>query len=158
MPISLLKVEDSLTRVRAGLESRARRIEGRVGQELAAHISRPGKMLRSRFALLMAGSLGVDQEKAEGVSRAMELVHNASLLHDDCVDEADLRRGHPTPNKIFGTTVGLLLGDLAFAQGLDGELAIIDHMGSQQLHRIVAAPPEADAAASGSPAGRASDG
>ena len=124
MPISLLKVEDSLTRVRAGLDSRARRIEGRVGQELAAHISRPGKMLRSRFALLMAGTLGVDQEKAEGVSRAMELVHNASLLHDDCVDEAELRRGHPTPNKIFGTTVGLLLGDLAFAQGLEEAIDI----------------------------------
>lgn len=124
MPISLLKVEDSLTRVRAGLESRARRIEGRVGQELAAHISRPGKMLRSRFALLLAGALGVDQEKAEGVSRAMELVHNASLLHDDCVDEADLRRGHPTPNKVFGTTTGLLLGDLAFAQGLEEAIDI----------------------------------
>jgi octaprenyl-diphosphate synthase len=124
MPISLLKVEDSLTRVRAGLESRARRIEGRVGQELAAHISRPGKMLRSRFALLLAGALGVDQEKAEGVSRAMELVHNASLLHDDCVDEADLRRGHATPNKVFGTTTGLLLGDLAFAQGLEEAIDI----------------------------------
>ncbi|MBI3288703.1 MAG: polyprenyl synthetase family protein [Elusimicrobia bacterium] len=124
MPISLLKVEDSLVRVRAGLESRARRIEGRVGQELAAHISRPGKMLRSRFALLMAGALGVDQDKAEGVSRAMELVHNASLLHDDCVDEAELRRGHATPNKIFGTTVGLLLGDLAFSQGLEEAIDI----------------------------------
>lgn len=124
MPISLLKVEDSLAKVRAGLESRARRIEGRVGQELAAHISRPGKMLRSRFALLLSGALGVDQEKAEGVSRAMELVHNASLLHDDCVDEAELRRGHATPNKIFGTTVGLLLGDLAFAQGLEEAIDI----------------------------------
>jgi octaprenyl-diphosphate synthase len=124
MPISLLKVEDSLTRVRAGLESRARRIEGRVGQELAAHIARPGKMLRSRFALLLAGTLGVDQEKAEGVSRAMELVHNASLLHDDCVDEAELRRGHATPNKVFGTTTGLLLGDLAFAQGLEEAIDI----------------------------------
>lgn len=113
-----------MTRVRAGLESRARRIEGRVGQELASHIGRPGKMLRSRFALLMAGALGVDQEKAEGVARAMELVHNASLLHDDCVDEADLRRGHPTPNKIFGTTVGLLLGDLAFSQGLEEAIDI----------------------------------
>lgn len=124
MAISLLKVEDSLSRVRSGLESRARRIEGRVGQELASHISRPGKMLRSRFALLLAGALGVDQEKAEGVSRAMELVHNASLLHDDCVDEADLRRGHATPNKVFGTTTGLLLGDLAFAQGLEEAIDI----------------------------------
>jgi geranylgeranyl pyrophosphate synthase len=124
MPISLLKVEESLARVRSGLESRARRIEGRVGQELASHIARPGKMLRARFALLLAGALGVDENKAEGVARAMELVHNASLLHDDCVDEAELRRGHPTPNKVFGTTTGLLLGDLAFAQGLEEAIDI----------------------------------
>lgn len=124
MPMSLLKVEESLARVRSGLESRARRIEGRVGQELASHIARPGKMLRARFALLLAGALGADEDKAEGVARAMELVHNASLLHDDCVDEAELRRGHPTPNKIFGTTTGLLLGDLAFAQGLEEAIDI----------------------------------
>ena len=121
---TLLRLEDSLERVRAGLESRARRISGRVGEELAAHIGRPGKMLRTRFCLLLAASLGVDQEKAEAASRAMELVHNASLLHDDCVDEADLRRGQPTPNKVFGTTVGLLLGDLAFSQGLEEAIDI----------------------------------
>lgn len=119
MPISLLKVEDSLTRVRAGLESRARRIEGRVGQELASFVSRPGKMLRSRFCLLLGGALGVPEDKAEAASRALELVHNASLLHDDCVDEATLRRSYPTPNAQFNVPTALLLGDLAFSQGLE---------------------------------------
>ena len=119
MPISLLKVEDSLTRVRAGLDSRARRIEGRVGQELAAFVSRPGKMLRSRFCLLLGGALGVPEDKAEAASRALELVHNASLLHDDCVDEAALRRGYPTANAAFNVPTALLLGDLAFSQGLE---------------------------------------
>ncbi len=119
MPISLLKVEDSLTRVRAGLESRARRIEGRVGQELAAFVSRPGKMLRSRFCLLLGGALGVPEDKSEAASRALELVHNASLLHDDCVDEATLRRSHPTPNAVYNIPTALLLGDLAFSQGLE---------------------------------------
>lgn len=119
MPISLLKVEDSLTRVRAGLETRARRIEGRVGQELASFVSRPGKMLRSRFCLLLGGALGVAEDKAEAASRALELVHNASLLHDDCVDEATLRRGYPTPNSLHNIPTALLLGDLAFSQGLE---------------------------------------
>lgn len=119
MPISLLKVEDSLTRVRAGLENRARRIEGRVGQELAAFVSRPGKMLRSRFCLLLGGALGVPEDKAEAASRALELVHNASLLHDDCVDEATLRRSYPTPNAVYNIPTALLLGDLAFSQGLE---------------------------------------
>jgi geranylgeranyl pyrophosphate synthase len=119
MPLSLLKVEDSLARVRAGLETRARRIEGRVGQELAAFVSRPGKMLRSRFTILLGGALGVPEDKAEAASRALELVHNASLLHDDCVDEATLRRGYATPNATYNVPVALLLGDLAFSQGLE---------------------------------------
>src|SRR5579885_2299731 len=119
MPLSLLKMEDSLARVRAGLEGRARRIEGRVGQELASFVSRPGKMLRSRFCLLLGGALGVPEEKAEASARALELVHNASLLHDDCVDEATLRRSYPTPNALFNIPTALLLGDLAFSQGLE---------------------------------------
>lgn len=121
---TLIKVEDSLERVRTGLESRARRISGRVGEVMASHIARPGKMLRARFCLMLGNALGVDTAKAEAAARAMELVHNASLLHDDCVDEADVRRGHATPNKIFGTTVGLLLGDLAFSQGLEEAIDI----------------------------------
>lgn len=121
---TLLSIEDSLERVRSGLESRAKRVEGRVGAELSSHVGRPGKMLRARFCLLLGAALGVDPEKSEGAARAMELVHNASLLHDDCVDEAELRRGEPTPNSVFGTTVGLLLGDLAFSQGLEEAIDI----------------------------------
>lgn len=116
---TLLRLDDSLERVRSGLESRARRISGRVGQELAAYVGRPGKMLRARFCLQLAAALGVDETKAEAAARAMELVHNASLLHDDCVDGADTRRGVPTPNAVYNTTVALLLGDLAFSQGLE---------------------------------------
>lgn len=130
---TLLRIEDSLERVRAGLESRARRISGRVGEELASHVGRPGKMLRARFCVLLGAALGVDQEKSEAAARAMELVHNASLLHDDCVDNAELRRGVPTPNKVFGTTVGLLLGDLAFSQGLE---EAIDISPNASLHLV----------------------
>ncbi|MFA6003099.1 MAG: polyprenyl synthetase family protein [Elusimicrobiota bacterium] len=116
---AILTLDASLQRVRSGLESRARRISGRVGEELAAHMARPGKMLRSRFCLLLGAALGVKAEPAEAAARGMEFVHNASLLHDDCVDQARLRRGRPTPNDVFGVNVALLLGDLAFAQGLE---------------------------------------
>jgi len=114
-----LDVAASLDRVREGLESRARRISGRVGKELADYVGRPGKMLRARFCLQLGAGLGVEAGRAESAARVVELVHNASLLHDDCVDEADLRRGEPTPNRLFGTAVGLLLGDLGFTQALE---------------------------------------
>lgn len=119
MAATLLRIEESLERVRSGLETRSRRISGRVGEVMASHISRPGKMLRSRFCLLLGAALGVEEKKAEAAARAIELVHNASLLHDDCVDDADTRRGRPTPNALYGDTVALLLGDLAFSQGLE---------------------------------------
>ncbi|MDE2313452.1 MAG: polyprenyl synthetase family protein [Elusimicrobia bacterium] len=121
---TLLKLEDSLEQVRLGLENRARRISGRVGRELADVIGRPGKMLRARFCLLLGAALGADAEKTRSAARAMEWVHTASLLHDDCVDDAEMRRGYPTPNKIFGTTTGLLLGDLAFSQGLEEAIEV----------------------------------
>lgn len=116
---ALARVDDSLARVREGLERRSRRVAGRVGPELASYVGRPGKMLRARFCLLLGEALGVEPGKAEAAARAVEFVHNASLLHDDCVDRSDRRRGQPTPNAVFNTTVALLLGDLAFSQGLE---------------------------------------
>jgi geranylgeranyl pyrophosphate synthase len=121
---TLTRLDDSLDRVRTGLESRARRISGRVGEVLAGHVSRPGKMLRARFCLHLGAALGVEPAKSEAAGRALELVHNASLLHDDCVDEADVRRGEPTPTKLYGVNVALLLGDLAFSQGLEEAIDI----------------------------------
>ncbi|MDD5655819.1 MAG: polyprenyl synthetase family protein [Elusimicrobia bacterium] len=118
MPATL-ELDASLERVRLGLEAKARRVSGRVGEELAAQISRPGKMLRARFCLLLGSALGVKEGLCETAARGMEFVHNASLLHDDCVDQARLRRGRATPNETFGVNVALLLGDLAFAQGLE---------------------------------------
>jgi octaprenyl-diphosphate synthase len=85
---------------------------------LAEYVGRPGKMLRARYTLLLGASLGVRPETCENVARAVELVHNASLLHDDCVDEALTRRGVPTPNARFGDRTGILLGDLAFTEGM----------------------------------------
>ena len=110
---------DSLAGVRSRLQSRALRVSGRVGTELAELIAANGKLLRARFTLLLGEALGVPEEAREHAACAIEWVHNASLLHDDCVDEATLRRGLPTPNAVFGRSVALLLGDLAFSQGLE---------------------------------------
>ena len=85
---------------------------------MAEYVGRPGKMLRARYTLLLGASLGVRPETRENIARAVELVHNASLLHDDCVDEALTRRGVLTPNARFGDRTGILLGDLAFTEGM----------------------------------------
>ncbi|MFH1725791.1 MAG: polyprenyl synthetase family protein [Elusimicrobiota bacterium] len=117
-------VDDSLARVREGLERRAARLGGRLGDHLVSVIGRPGKMLRARFALLVGAALGVDRDVRERVARVVELIHNASLLQDDCIDEALMRRGCPTPNAQFGDRTGVLLGDLAFTEGMDEALGV----------------------------------
>ena len=111
-------VEAALARVREGLDRRAADMARRVG-DLTSYVYRPGKMLRARFCVMLGAALDVEPAKSETCARVAELVHNASLLHDDCIDSADLRRGHPTPNAQFGTSAAILLGDLAFTEALD---------------------------------------
>ncbi|MBI5201690.1 MAG: polyprenyl synthetase family protein [Elusimicrobia bacterium] len=117
-------IEQSLTRVREGLSQRSLALGGRIGEQLAAFITRPGKMLRARFCVHLGASLGVDPKAAESAGQIAELIHNASLLHDDCIDGATTRRSRATPNALFNTTTGILLGDLAFTQALDEALAL----------------------------------
>ncbi|MEK7746580.1 MAG: polyprenyl synthetase family protein [Elusimicrobiota bacterium] len=119
-----LGLEEALARVRAGIERRVALLGARVGDALARHVGRPGKMLRSRYALALGSALGVPESVSENAARAVEIVHNASLLHDDCVDKAAIRRGSATPNGLFGQTSGILLGDLAFAEGLEEAMEI----------------------------------
>lgn len=114
----LFCVEESLDRVRAGLESRIASLGGRIGDLLAEYIGRPGKMLRARYALHLGGALGTPESLCERAALVVELVHNASLLHDDCIDNGLLRRGVPTPNARFGERTGIMLGDLAFVEGM----------------------------------------
>ena len=74
----------------------------------------PGKMLRPMLALLVAGAAGEATPPPEDTYRyaaATELLHNATLLHDDVVDGATERRGLPTVASILGGSAAVLIGD-----------------------------------------------
>ncbi|MFA5138725.1 MAG: polyprenyl synthetase family protein [Elusimicrobiota bacterium] len=116
---TLPAVEETLERVRARMGRRAAGLGSRIGDPLSAHVARPGKMLRARYALLLGAALDAAPEVSERTACVAELVHNASLLHDDCIDNGTLRRGAPTPNAEFGDKSGVLLGNLAFTEAMD---------------------------------------
>lgn len=79
-------------------------------------LSTPGKRLRTALTLL-SGKLGEYLfEKLLLVSVAFEMVHLATLIHDDIIDHADTRRGLPTINARWGEGVAILLGDYFFAR------------------------------------------
>ncbi len=75
-----------------------------------------GKRLRPLLLLLAARSFSYDQERAVTAAAGIELLHTASLVHDDHIDRAALRRGQPTLNTQLSSGAVILIGDYLFAQ------------------------------------------
>ena len=75
-----------------------------------------GKRLRPVLLLLAAGALGYRGPKAHELAAVIELIHTATLLHDDVVDESDLRRGRKTANAMFGNAASVLVGDFLYSR------------------------------------------
>ncbi|MFL6088586.1 MAG: polyprenyl synthetase family protein [Aeromicrobium sp.] len=73
--------------------------------------SRPGKALRPALCLAAAGAFGGDASEAMPAAVAIELLHNAFLVHDDIVDGSQIRRGRPTLSAEYGTALALNAGD-----------------------------------------------
>lgn len=97
----------------------------------------PGKRLRTAITLL-SGKLSTYRfDKLLPLSVAFEMVHLATLIHDDIVDEASTRRGKPTVNAIWGDKIAILLGDYYFAKtaGLIADINDnrIDHLFSDTV-------------------------
>ena len=75
------------------------------------YLKSKGKMLRPIVALLSAKFFGGINDKALQGAAALEMLHNASLIHDDIIDEATERRGLPTINSVWSNHVAVLVGD-----------------------------------------------
>ncbi len=75
-------------------------------------LSLGGKRLRPALTLLMCDLLGGDLKEAEHPAAAVEMFHNFTLVHDDIMDQAHLRRNQPTVHEKWGLNIGILSGDL----------------------------------------------
>jgi octaprenyl-diphosphate synthase len=75
-----------------------------------------GKRIRPALLLLAGGLCGADSERALEFAAVVEFLHTATLLHDDIIDEAALRRGRRTANARWGNSMTVLLGDFLYAQ------------------------------------------
>lgn len=78
---------------------------------VTSYLQNKGKMLRPIVTLLSAKFFGGINEKALQGAAALEMLHNASLIHDDVIDEATERRGLPTINNVWSNHVAVLVGD-----------------------------------------------
>ena len=89
-------------------------VEGYVAYAIESH----GKRLRPALALLAGGATGNICPSHFDLAVIVELIHAATLVHDDILDGADKRRGQPTVNAKWGNAISVLLGDCLFAHAL----------------------------------------
>ncbi len=142
-------VEADLAKVEDRLEAALARghLEDEIHQAAMHLIGAGGKRFRPTLVLLSAGASGQDiaAQHLHALGAAAELIHSASLLHDDVVDEGVMRRGKPTSRLLWGNAISVLAGDYCLAAALSevstvGRFEIID-----SLNRTVAAMVNAEA-------------
>jgi octaprenyl-diphosphate synthase len=136
------------TRVRTPASSALRDIQGPVGErleEVVAEMRRivtaelpmieqvsghllqmRGKMFRPTLALLASEIDGTSERRVTTLAAIVELMHLASLVHDDSVDHSALRRGLPTVNSLFSHQVSVIMGDFLYSRALEALVALGD--------------------------------
>ncbi|HEX7940903.1 MAG TPA: polyprenyl synthetase family protein [Gemmatimonadaceae bacterium] len=85
-----------------------------------------GKMLRPTLALLASETDGTPDRRVVTLASIVELMHLASLVHDDSVDHSALRRGLPTVNSLFSHQVSVIMGDFLYSRALEALVALGD--------------------------------
>jgi octaprenyl-diphosphate synthase len=103
-----------------------------IGQVAEYIIGSGGKRLRPALLLLSAGALGHVGPSAHELAAVVEMIHTATLLHDDVVDESDLRRGRKTANAMFGNAASVLVGDFLYSRSFQMMVGV-GNMGVMQV-------------------------
>jgi octaprenyl-diphosphate synthase len=132
----LAPVADDLGRVDAQIRARLDSDVALVRQVAQYIVASGGKRLRPALLLLACGALGY-KEKSGGEARlqlaaVVEFIHTATLLHDDVVDESELRRGRSTANAAFGNAASVLVGDFLYSRAFQ-MMVDLDNMRVMQV-------------------------
>lgn len=96
-----------------------------------------GKRIRPVFVLLSGKFGDYDIEKMKSVAVSLELIHTASLVHDDVIDEAELRRGEPTIKSRWDNRIAMYTGDYIFARSLENLSALENPRAHQTLAKTM---------------------
>jgi octaprenyl-diphosphate synthase len=111
-------INSHLYSVEERIRAQAREFDPAVEGYVAYAVESSGKRLRPALVLLAGGATGSVNSSHLDLAVVVELIHAASLVHDDIMDGADIRRGEPTANAKWGNTISVLLGDTLFAHAL----------------------------------------
>jgi octaprenyl-diphosphate synthase len=112
-------VESDMKAVDALIQQRLQSDVVLVNQLSHYIINSGGKRLRPMLALLMARACGYEGNKHVDIAAIVEFIHTATLLHDDVVDESDMRRGKDTANNVWGNQAAVLVGDFLYSRAFE---------------------------------------
>lgn len=131
-PDLLAAVADDIAHVEEELDRRVGS-HVRLAEDVARQTLRAGgKRLRPAFVGLAAEATGLryDKKRTRSIGACLEMIHMATLVHDDVIDESPVRRGVPTAATVFGNSAAILSGDVLLAKAMvalaeDGDLDVI---------------------------------
>jgi octaprenyl-diphosphate synthase len=120
--ITLAALQASLKPRLEGVAAELRRIIrsdfGLIAEVNGHLLQMQGKMFRPTLLLLGEEACGVSDERAETLAAVVELIHLATLVHDDSVDHSVLRRGMPTINALFSHQISVIMGDYLYSRAV----------------------------------------
>ena len=125
-------VDQKISLVNEKIKSRLESDVDLIDQMVVHHLRSGGKKIRSLLTLECSKLCGYSKGHRDvNLAACVELIHNATLLHDDVIDNSDLRRGIKTPNVIWGNQSSILVGDYLLSRCF--EMMVED--GSQEVCR-----------------------
>lgn len=111
-------VRPHLEKVEIAIREQVRDFDSAVEPYIAYICNTSGKRIRPALSILVGGALGGVREEHLKVGVILELIHMATLVHDDIIDGASTRRSVPTANEKWGNALSVLLGDAIFSHAL----------------------------------------
>nr|WP_067644352.1 polyprenyl synthetase family protein [Dokdonella koreensis] len=140
-PRSIRGIADVQALAAPGMQAVDALIRGRLASDvvlinqIAEHIvGGGGKRLRPMLHLLAAEAAGYDGGDQVQLAALIEFIHTSTLLHDDVVDESDLRRGRKTANALWGNAASVLVGDFLYSRSFQ----MMVELDSMRIMRILA--------------------
>ncbi len=109
-------VQEDLDKVEDSLRSVSKVIFDRLSELLGYSLEGGGKRIRPALTLLSGKFYHYDLDYLLPMATAVELLHTATLVHDDAIDKSAVRRGRPTINQVWGEDKAVILGDYLFAK------------------------------------------
>jgi len=144
MPADASRPAD-FTQVRELASTDMRRVDALIRQRLSSDvvlinqiadhiIASGGKRLRPMLHVLAAGAAGYRGDQHTKLAAIIEFIHTSTLLHDDVVDESDLRRGRKTANALWGNAASVLVGDFLYSRSFQ----LMVELDDMRIMRILA--------------------